>query len=1039
MMTRQIPSTNFRQAAPAMPFNQHLLAGLQNQHSNQQPNLPAIPERAALDHHFRAQELANQVRLAQREEEAKRQQQLAAPGAPHTYPLPNPQAPRIVAMDSVTTVAYNRAIFGGSDVYTVNQPIVICNNEKRFVRILWGDGARGHEARWIGFVPSGWKMEHAIAQDPQVLGFFLKPKLCDRSAKTNKRACTGWVTLTIDCERRAIKATIDGWTLGKMFIPTWLMGRVMHPVAISEPGTPVRFDVCSTRDCEKVLRAGFDRWSLLENAPLDTFRCAHTLRNFEHEVIGMSMEVNFDEDTGDVLAVGEASEMAYISYSATDMGLGKDCDEVIPLVINDQHAFRAQERKLWDLFYANDRRPLDYLSERMAAVVRAVYEAKRRRCRREAQCAMTKLAHLRHVLFFLANRDLTMVTDANDRVRWFLMNTRTAGAHKEHTPDLCRLLVCLAVSDYEWEDVAVAFFSEALQRGLPEAMKLGEKRDLLWSGPNTCTLDDMLECVMRADKSLPEALVQVAVLNTVLKPVETFRRAGVTDDFAMLERVSAEELCCAIGGLSPDLRALVYEFSSRKDEVKKAVLRREGEHGVFTSGQWILVEAALNDPMRLRGMLFRARMLARCHGTCGVATPDMHAAADAAFELGKTADSFAAILDGFGLRMGPGAGENAVSDMLKAAIASCRRKNYVDDSKVPLAELPGFQGFVSARRVLRLGAAGADKMQRQARPEPCFPDEVLPNFCDTPSSAASDCSGTLTPAVLAPEGVSVGVTPGGELMDCTSTGSSHMLVAVTPVSGSSSPTTAAVPGAPAVQPAGTPTSSAGSASPGSQCGFGRAVQTTGPRGEASPRSAQEGPLPTYQTAGRPGIQVNVQAPPAAQQSRSVPLALRAGNSTPGWTVQPATPMYEQPQAMLAPGFTNQPSLTPGLANQHSLSPAYGMPPVTPGYGLTPMTPGAGVFAHGFQLASPATPHTPPGGLQQPSPGPTVAYLTSEGLHVPQLMYQPSSGSPYAATPGAVPQMIVGGAANPLHCIPQVSGGFGQIPQAYYNMPPVMQN
>merc|ERR1719461_3354 len=370
----------------------------------QLPPLQAIPERSAV-----LQDLANQVRIAQQEEERKRHhhQQMhpnAAPMAPHSITLPNPQPPRIVGLDSVTTVAYNRGIFAGSDVYTVNQPIVVANNEKRFVRVLWGDGARGHESRWIGFVPSGWKMEHKLAQDPQVLGFFLKPKLCDRSAKTNKRACTGWVTLTIDCERRAIKATIDGWTLGKMFIPTWLMGRVMHPVAVSEPCTSVRFDASSQRDCEKVVRAGFDRWSLLENAPLDTFRCGQLNHSFEHEVIGMSMEVNFDDDTGDVVSISDAAEMTYISYAATDMGLGNEKDEVIPLVINDQHAFRAQERQLWDLFYANDRRPLDYLSERIAAVVRKVYEAKLRRRRREGECAMTKLAHLRHVLFFLANR-----------------------------------------------------------------------------------------------------------------------------------------------------------------------------------------------------------------------------------------------------------------------------------------------------------------------------------------------------------------------------------------------------------------------------------------------------------------------------------------------------------------------------------------------------------------------------------------------------------------------------------------------------------
>merc|ERR1719411_2598499 len=90
----------------------------------QLPPLQAIPERSAV-----LQDFANQVRIAQQEEERKRHhhQQMhpnAAPMAPHSITLPNPQPPRIVGLDSVTTVAYNRGIFAGSDVYTVNQPIV---------------------------------------------------------------------------------------------------------------------------------------------------------------------------------------------------------------------------------------------------------------------------------------------------------------------------------------------------------------------------------------------------------------------------------------------------------------------------------------------------------------------------------------------------------------------------------------------------------------------------------------------------------------------------------------------------------------------------------------------------------------------------------------------------------------------------------------------------------------------------------------------------------------------------------------------------
>merc|ERR1719150_1668514 len=116
------------------------------------------------------------------------------------------------------------------------------------------------------------------------------------------------------------------------------------------------------------------------------------------------------------------------------MGLANVGHELIPLVINDQHAFRCQERGLWDLFYADGRKPLDYLVERMGATMRKIFEAKQRRRRREYNAAMAKLAHFRHILFFLACRDISVVEDANSRVRWFLMNNSTAGTHKELTP-----------------------------------------------------------------------------------------------------------------------------------------------------------------------------------------------------------------------------------------------------------------------------------------------------------------------------------------------------------------------------------------------------------------------------------------------------------------------------------------------------------------------------------------------------------------------------------------------------------------------------
>lgn len=636
--------------------------------------------------------------------------------------------------------------FEGSDVYIANQGVIVGRKEKRYVRIRWGDGQKGHKARWVGFAPSDWKMNRPLASDPQLLGFYVKPNLCDRSNKSKRNS--GWVTLSIDSAHRAIKATIDGWTLGKVFIPTWLIGRVMRPVAVAETGMPVKFDLQTEEGCEKVLRAGFKKWSTINNTPLTIMRCRYTGRNFESDVLGMSLDVSFDEEEN-VAGVRDCED-GYISYNAVDRGLANVAKEVIPLVINDRHAFRVKERGLWELFWADERVPLDYLSERMTALIRKIYEAKHQNNKKLYKSAVTKLAHFRHILFFLA-KDQTVVMDANSRVQWFLSNTVNSGCHREFTPDLGRLLTCVAVSDYEWEDIAVPFFAEALQRAIPHSMQQNPR--VQWSGPNCC-LEDVFDGLMTADKSLSEMLLHVLILTKVMKP----HHKGV--DEIVIERLSAEELCCGIASLSPELQILEYERSARKDEIKKCLIKREWQHE-FSADQWKLIEGVLDTPVRLRGMLNRSRMIAECHGSCGLPTPEMMAAIDEAHELGKTVEDFKEYLECYNIAF---PGNDAMFSIVKKAVVMATRKGYIEAARSPA--YPDEEGLLSARQALSLTPSGSEILIRQGRQEPIFTQEVIPSL----PSLSNQASQTSTPGRATPKGSSVGAIArpsGGAIMNTT--------------------------------------------------------------------------------------------------------------------------------------------------------------------------------------------------------------------------------------------------------------------------------
>jgi len=668
-------------------------------------------------------------------------QQVMQPGQPRVSPIH--QMGQMAGLFGEMAPVLFCPGFEGSDVYIANQGVIVGRKEKRYVRIRWGDGQKGHKARWVGFAPSDWKMNRPLATDPQLLGFYVKPNLCDRSNKSKRNS--GWVTLSIDCAHRAIKATIDGWTLGKVFIPTWLIGRVMRPVAVAEAGMPVKFDLQTEEGCEKVLRAGFQKWSTITNTPLTTMRCQYTGRNFESDVLGMSLDVSFDEEEN--VAGIQDCEDGYISYNAIERGLANMAKEVIPLVINDRHAFRVKERGLWDLFWADGRVPLDYLSERMTALIRKIYEAKHHNNRKLYMSAVTKLAHFRHILFFLAKRQ-DVVMDANSRVQWFLSNTASSGAHKEFTPDLGRLLTCVAVSDYEWEDIAVPFFAEALQRAIPHSMQQSPRAK--WSGPDCC-VDDIFDALMVADKSLSEMLLHVVILTKIMKPHHKQL------DEIVIERLSAEELCCGIAGLSQELQILEYERSARKDEIKKCLIKREWQHE-FSPEQWKLIEGVLDNPIRLRGMLNRSRMIADCHGSCGLPTPEMIEAIDEAHELGKTVENFKEYLECYNIAY---PGQDAMFSIVKKAVVMATRKGYLASMSPPA--YPDEEGLLSARQALSLTPSGSEILIRQGREQPVFTKEVLPNLSNQPSNASTKSSDQVTPGGT----VAAGTTVEGEPTDST--------------------------------------------------------------------------------------------------------------------------------------------------------------------------------------------------------------------------------------------------------------------------------
>lgn len=144
----------------------------------------------------------------------------------------------------------------------------------------------------------------------------------------------------------------------------------------------------------------------------------------------------------------------------------------------------------------------------------------------------------------------------------------------------------------------------------------------------------------------------------------------------------------------------------------------------FTPEQWHLIEGVLDNPLRLRGMLNRSRMIAECHGSCGLPTPEMFEAIDEAHDLGRTVESFKEYLECFNISY---PGDSDMFSIVKKAILMATRKGYIDPTISPAGAYVAEESkLLSARQALSLNQAGSGILNRQGRSEPVFLKEVLP-------------------------------------------------------------------------------------------------------------------------------------------------------------------------------------------------------------------------------------------------------------------------------------------------------------------------
>merc|ERR550539_1147685 len=122
----------------------------------------------------------------------------------------------------------------------------------------------------------------------------------------------------------------------------------------------------SEAGCEKVIRAGFSTWDSIENQNLNVI-CNPAKHSFDNHCIGMRLRVKLSE-TGELESFGDIPRMEYVSFDGLNMDRLNRHEEIIPMVINDQHAAMVEKRGLWQQFYAGDQQPLDHLADRISAI-----------------------------------------------------------------------------------------------------------------------------------------------------------------------------------------------------------------------------------------------------------------------------------------------------------------------------------------------------------------------------------------------------------------------------------------------------------------------------------------------------------------------------------------------------------------------------------------------------------------------------------------------------------------------------------------------
>lgn len=140
-------------------------------------------------------------------------------------------------------------------------------------------------------------------------------------------------------------------------------------------------------------------------------------------------------------------------------------------------------------------------------------------------------------------------------------------------------------------------------------------------------------------------------------------------------------------------------------------------------------------------------MLAECHGSGGLPTPEWFAAITEAVELAKSLDNWEELLECFGLDY---PGDEETLSIIKHSVLMAEKKGYLSEGEIPgwyatsEGESPE-SNLLSARTTLRLTPTSREKLSSQGTAEIVFEEEQLPepassegSSYETDESAGSD-------------------------------------------------------------------------------------------------------------------------------------------------------------------------------------------------------------------------------------------------------------------------------------------------------------